>query len=263
MNKLIGFGVAGLAIAAVLMAAGYQAGVSPSANAAAPGAQVGDRAEIESIVRDYLITNPEVMVEVQAALEQKQEEQQRLAASSTIESSREQIYNLASDGIAGNPTGEITLVEFYDYNCGYCKRAQPDVVALIEANPDLRVVLKEFPILGPDSQRAHQISVAFQKLKPDAWNEFHDTMMTAPGRASEQTAMDLAVKLGANEAELRAAMENPEIIAQLRTTFELAEKLNITGTPSFVVGDELVFGAVGKAALQEKITSARDAQASN
>lgn len=259
MSRSIGIAVAGIAVAAAMFAGGYYAGRPSSADSAQPAA-VQDRAAIETIVREYLVANPGVIVEMQAALEQQQEAQQKQAAEAAISSSREEIYNLASDGIFGNPTGEITLVEFYDYNCGYCKRALPDVTALIADNPDLRVVLKEFPILGPDSQRAHQVSLAFQRLSPDKWTEFHDQLMASSGRASEQSALDLAKSLGADEATLRKEMENPEIAEQVRVTYQLAEKLNITGTPSFVIGDQVVFGAVGKDALQEKITEAREDQ---
>ncbi len=258
MGKSIGITAAGIAIAAALLGGGYYAGRSVGSETTAQPAPVKDRAAIENIVREYLVTNPDVIVEVQAALEAQQETRQRETALAAISSSREQIFNLATDGIAGNPDGEITLVEFYDYNCGYCKRALPDVTALIADNPDLRVVLKEFPILGPDSQRAHQVSLAFQRLVPDRWAEFHDKLMASSGRASEQTAILLAVTLGADEAALKKEMDSPEIAAQVRVTYELAEKLNITGTPSFVIGDQVVFGAVGKDALQEKITEIRE-----
>lgn len=259
MGRSIGIAVAGVAVAAAMFAGGYYAG-RPAVSGVPQPAANQDRAAIETIVREYLVANPDVIVEAQTALEQQQEARQKEAAEAAISTSREEIYNLATDGVYGNPTGEITLVEFYDYNCGYCKRALPDVTALIGDNPDLRVVLKEFPILGPDSQRAHQVSLAFQRLSPAKWNEFHDKLMASSGRASEQTAIDLARSLGADEAALRKEMEHPDIAEQVRVTYQLAEKLNITGTPSFVIGDQVVFGAVGKDALQEKIIEARDSQ---
>jgi protein-disulfide isomerase len=258
MSRSLGVAAVGVAVAAAMLAGGYYAGRSTANSEASPATGIQDRAAIESIVREYLIANPDVMVEVQTALTEQQEARQQQAAQTAISTSREQIFNLASDGIAGNPTGEITMVEFYDYNCGYCKRALPDVTALIEDNPDLRVVLKEFPILGPDSQRAHQVSLAFQRLSPEKWPEFHDSLMASSGRASEQTAVDLARSLGADEAALRKEMENPEIAEQVRGTYKLAEMLNITGTPAFVIGDQVVYGAIGKDALQEKIIEVRD-----
>ncbi len=260
MSKSIGIAAAGLAIAAAMLAGGYYAGRNSEAAAMAEPAGVKDRAAIETIVREYLVTNPDVIVEAQTALEEQQDARKREAAQEAIAMARDQIFDLASDGVVGNPTGDITLVEFYDYNCGYCKRAFPDVTALIADNPDLRIVLKEFPILGPDSQRAHQVSLAFQRLNPDRWMEFHDKLMGASGRASEQTAMALAVTLGGDEAALRKEMENPDIAAQVRVTYDLADRLNITGTPSFVIGDQVVFGAVGKDALQQKITETREQQ---
>ncbi|MGB3500159.1 MAG: DsbA family protein [Mesorhizobium sp.] len=254
MKTTILIGAAGIAIAAAMLGAGYYAG----SHVAVSGAATTDRAAVEKIVRDYMIANPEIMVETQAALEAKQEAQQREKQTAALNASKADIFNLATDPIAGNPNGEITLVEFYDYNCGYCKRAFPEVNALIEANPDLRVVLKEFPILGPDSQRAHQVSMAFNAVMPEKWMEFHDSLMAAPGRASEDSAFALAVALGADEAALRQAMSAPGIVEQVRTNYNLADALGITGTPSFVIGNDVIFGAVGKDALQERITAERD-----
>lgn len=254
MNRTIAFGVAGLAVAAAMLGAGYYVGQKPAAVAAQPN----ERAEIEQIVRDYLVTNPEVMVEVQAALEAKQEMKQKEQQLAAISASKADIFDLTTDGVFGNPNGEITMVEFYDYNCGYCKRAFPDVNALIKDNPDLRVVLKEFPILGPDSQKAHTVSMAMKTLMPEKWNEFHDKLMAAAGKASDDNAIALALSLGADEAALRKEMANPAIAAQVQVTFRLADQLGITGTPSFVIGDEVVFGAVGKDALQDKIIEVRD-----
>ncbi len=268
MNKSIAFGLAGIAFAAVMLGVGFYTGqrgnpaVSPvEARAAVPAADapaaVGDRAAIEKIVREYLVANPEVMVEVQAALETKQEEKQRVAQQATISSAKDEIFNASYDGIGGNPNGSVTVVEFFDYNCGYCKRAFPDMEALSTEDKDLRVVYKEFPILGPDSQKAHLVSMAFRTLMPEKWDQFHHTLMTSADRNSEDSAVKVALDLGADEAALRKEMENPAIAAAFNTTYELANKLAITGTPSYVVGKEVIFGALGKAVLVEKVALAR------
>jgi protein-disulfide isomerase len=166
----------------------------------------------------------------------------------------------ATDGILGNPEGSVTLVEFFDYNCGYCKRALADMDGMLAADPDLKFVLKEFPILGPDSQKAHVVSMAFRSLHPDLYPEFHRRLLGASGRADEASAIALAVELGADEAALRREMGNPAIGEAFARTYELADRLAITGTPSYVVGDEVVFGALGQEILTEKVANFRTCQ---
>lgn len=260
MKKTIFAGMAIVLVGAVALAAGFHAGRQPAMATApaAPAAPVtGDRAAIEQIVRDYLLANPELMVEVQAALETRQQETQRVAQLEVIQSSKEQIFNSAYDGTLGNPAGKTTLVEFYDYNCGFCKRAVADMEALIASDPDLRVVMKQFPILGPESQKAHVVSMAFSTLMPEKWPEFHHALITGAGRAGEESAIKVALSLGADEAALRQEMKNPQIASAINATYELANKLAITGTPSYVVGTEVVFGALGKDVLEQKVALAR------
>ena len=262
MNRAIYLGAAGTVAAVAMLAVGFGAGRPQlaSANAAQPqlvaSADV-DRSQIELIIRDYLVNNPEVLLDMQQALEVKQAEQQRVAHLEVIKNAREQIFNASYDGYVGNPDGKTTIVEFYDYNCGYCKRAQEDMLSLTEADPDLRFVLKEFPILGPDSQKASIVSMAFRTLMPEKHGEFHNQLIGAPGRASEAAAIKIALQLGADEAKLREEMKNPAITEAFSETYDLANKLQITGTPSYVVGNEVVFGALGKDVLGEKIAAAR------
>ncbi|HEY4192176.1 MAG TPA: DsbA family protein [Mesorhizobium sp.] len=216
-----------------------------------------DRTEVEAIVRDYLLKNPEVLLEVQQALETKQQEAQRIAHLGVINDSKAEIFNSAFDGVVGNPQGKVTIVEFYDYNCGYCKRAIDDMKALTKSDPDLRFVLKEFPILGPDSQKASVVSMAFHKMMPEKYGEFHNALLGGQGRATEGAAIKVALSLGANEAKLREGMKDPTIVEAISQTYDLANKLAITGTPSYVVGDEVVFGALGQEVLAEKIAAVK------
>jgi protein-disulfide isomerase len=261
MNALIPAAALGAVAALAMGVAGYVAGssstapVPAAANAAASAAP--DRAAVEAIVRDYLVANPEIMIEVQQALETRQAETQRLAQTEIIRSAENEIFNAAYDGVIGNPDGDITIVEFFDYNCGYCKRALQDMEALVEANPDLRFVLKEFPILGPDSQRAHIVSMAFRNLLPENYGAFHSDLLGGEARVTEDEAILAAVSHGADEAALRQEMQNPDIIAAFQATYALAEQLSITGTPSYVVGNEVVFGAMGQEVLAEKIEQVR------
>lgn len=262
MNKSILLGATGIAVAFGMLAFGYAAGnVSPAiaqeTSQAAPARPALDKAAIEGIVRDYLLANPEILEEMQASLDEKRKEDQRTAQVETIQSNKDEIFNASYDGVVGNPAGKLTIVEFYDYNCGFCKRALEDMQALTKENPDLRFVLKEFPILGPDSQKAHVVASAFQRLMPEKFGTFHDQLLGSQGRAGEASAMKLALELGADEAKLREEMKSEEILENFSKTYDLANKLQITGTPSYVIGNEVVFGALGKDVLNEKIAAAR------
>lgn len=253
MNKAYLLSTAGAAIALAAFTFGFTAGDTRPAHA---DTKV-DRAQVEEIVRDYLLKNPEILIEVQDALETKQKAEQKLAATGVIKENKDEIFNAAYDTVVGNPKGKTTIVEFYDYNCGFCKRAMADMADLTKANPDLRFVLKEFPILGPDSQKAHVVSQAFQKLMPEKAGEFHLELLGGQTRATEDTAIKIALELGADEAKLREAMKDPAIVERFAKTYDLANKLAITGTPSYVIGNEVVFGALGADVLTEKIKAAK------
>ncbi|TGS15208.1 DsbA family protein [Mesorhizobium sp. M2E.F.Ca.ET.209.01.1.1] len=274
MNKAILLGSAGgLAVALGMLAFGFVAGNPQAAKAdTVQVAQVTsstdtktaadtkiDRKEVEGIIRDYLLKNPEVLLEVQDALEAKQKEEQRLAALGVIKNSKDEIFNSTFDGVVGNPKGKVTIVEFYDYNCGFCKRAIEDMQALTKSDPDLRFVLKEFPILSPDSQKASVVSMAFHLMHPEKYGEFHTALLGGQGRATESSAIKVALSLGADEATLREKMKDPRIAETLSRTYDLATKLSITGTPSYVVGNEVIFGALGQQVLAEKIEEAKSA----
>ncbi|MEQ1942786.1 DsbA family protein [Mesorhizobium sp. VNQ89] len=267
MGKAVWVSAAGLAVAAGMLGAGYVAGKPGVAMANAETATVAsaeaplDRVGIENIIRDYLVKNPELLIDMQQALEDKQREAQRVANLEVIDGARDTIFNAAYDGVVGNPAGKTTIVEFYDYNCGYCKRAQEDMLALTASDPDLRFVLKEFPILGPDSSKAHMVSMAFHRLMPEKYGDFHNQLIGGQGRATEEAAIRIALSLGVDEAALREEMKNPAIAQAFNETYELANKLAITGTPSYVVGNEVVFGALGQELLAQKIAETRAADA--
>ncbi|ESW92876.1 MULTISPECIES: DsbA family protein [unclassified Mesorhizobium] len=266
MTKAILLGTTGVAAALAMLAFGFvagnpqtaKAGTAQLAQTASSGTKL-DRTEVEGIVRDYLLKNPEVLLEAQQALEAKQKEEQRVASLGVIKDAKDQIFNSSFDGVVGNPNGKVTIVEFYDYNCGYCKRAIDDMRALTKADPDLRFVLKEFPILGPDSQKASVVSMAFHLMKPEKYGEFHNALLGGQGRATEAAAIKVALSLGADEAALREKMKDPSITEAFSKTYDLATKLAITGTPSYVVGNEVVFGALGQEVLAEKIEAAKAA----
>lgn len=262
MIKAMAVAVLGTVIGLGALYAGFYSG-RPAPAVAAPvhdTAQSGLEAEktrIGEIVRNYLLENPEVLEEVQIALQKKRDEQKRLAAAATIKRASDEIFHSPYDGIVGNPNASVSIVEFFDYNCHYCRGALSDMNAMVKSDPDLKFILKEFPILGPDSQKAHVVAIAFHDLMPEKYAEFHRKLLGGPGRADESRAITIAVELGADEAALREKMKDPAILDEIRENYKLADKLNITGTPSYVVGDEVVFGAMGKGHLKQKVANVR------
>ena len=245
--------------ALLALAASTALGVAPARLAQAEALTITDenRAQIEAIIHDYLLNNPEVLAEAQKALEAKQEAAQKAAQKSLIAEAKDAIFTSEHDGIVGNPDGKVTIVEFFDYNCGYCKRAMADMDAMVAADKDLRFVLKEFPILGEDSQKAHVVAQAVQRMMPEKYGAFHRKLLSSKGRADEAKAIAIAVEMGADEKALREKMQDPSIMDSFRSAYELANKLSITGTPSYVVGDEVVFGALGREVLSAKIENLR------
>jgi protein-disulfide isomerase len=218
-----------------------------------------NKAEVEKIIREYLLANPEILVEVQDALTAKREKEEKITRDKAISSSADAIFAASADAVIGNPKGDVTVVEFYDYNCGYCKRALSDMNAMVKADPNLKFVLKEYPILGEDSLKAHVVAQAFKKLMPEKYGEFHRTLLSGE-RATEDSAIAVATLLGANEADLRQGMTDPAISILFDQNHQLATALNITGTPSYVIKDDVVFGAMGAEVLSGKVANVRKCQ---
>jgi len=221
-------------------------------------AQDLNRAEIEKIVRDYLLENPEVIAEALTELDRREKEAEELARVQALTDSADILFNSTRQVVLGNPEGTVTLVEFFDYNCGYCKRAYGDMVKLIEENPELKVVLKEFPVLGQGSVEAAQVAVAVNTVAPDKYNEFHEALLLSRGQANQASALAAATGVGLSKDDLLAAMKTDEAGQTIEEVYSLANRLGLTGTPSYVVGNEVVMGAVGYAQLSEKIDALKN-----
>ena len=161
--------------------------------------------------------------------------------------------------VLGNPNGNVTFVEFFDYNCGYCKRAMDDMLTLLKDDPKLKVVLKEFPVLGPGSVEAAQVAVAvhMQDKTGKKYLEFHQKLLGGRGEANKARALAVAKDIGLDMARLDKDLASPEVKAALQESFKLAEALGLNGTPSYVIGDNVVVGAVGLEALKEKVNTSR------
>ncbi|OHV72314.1 DsbA family protein [Ensifer sp. LCM 4579] len=231
------------------------AGIALPQSAAALDAK--QKEELGAFIKEYLLANPEIMLEVQEALTTKQRAQQQAAATAAIADNQTAIFNSAHDITLGNPKGDVTIVEFFDYNCGYCKRALSDMDQILAKDKNIRFVLKEFPILGPDSLAAHKVSAAFRAIAPEKYGDFHRGLLGGEERATEETAIAVATSLGVTEAQLREKMEDDPHDAGVREAYTLANDLGITGTPSYVIGNEAVFGAVGSGELTKKVANMR------
>ena len=213
-----------------------------------------EKDDIGKIVREYLLAHPETLIEVQQAYEKKQADQRAEQAKTAVKDNHDAIFNASYDLAVGNPKGKVTVVEFFDYNCGYCKRAVGDMDAIIKSNPGTcRFVLKEFPILGQDRSSPQGLECR-PPGPPEKYGEFHRALMTGE-HANEARAIEVAKSLGVTEDALRAKMAEAPNDESVRDAYKLATKLGITGTPSYIIGNEAVFGAVGEEELAKKITS--------
>jgi len=212
------------------------------------------KSEIESIVRGYLLENPEILEEAFTALQERRRQAESVAQQDAVSDNKEALFNSPRQVVLGNPEGEVTLVEFFDYNCGYCRRAGEDLNKLIEANPDLRVVLKEFPVLGPESVEAAQVGIAVNEVAPDRYGEFHDALLASDGQVDAQAALAVVEQLGLDRSAVETAMDADVVQATIEEVYTLANALGLTGTPSYVVGDTVFVGAVGYDTLQGRVT---------
>jgi protein-disulfide isomerase len=213
------------------------------------------REEMGGIIRDYLLENPEILREVIEALEAKEQQAGAAAAMAAIGERGAELYRSGDDLVAGNPDGSVTMAEFFDYNCGYCKRAMSDVLALIESDDDLRVVFKEWPILGEGSRFAARAALASRR-QGKYW-EFHLALMETRS-VNEATTLEVAERIGLDVDQLKADMERPEVAAVIDRNMRLAKAFGIQGTPAFFVDDQMIPGAVGHDALAQVIGQVRE-----
>jgi protein-disulfide isomerase len=212
------------------------------------------KTEIEGIVHSYLLEHPEVLREVSVELEKRQKIEEADLRGHAIADNKRELFESPFQAVIGNPKGKITLVEFFDYNCGYCKRALSDLVNLVKAEPELRVVLKDFPVLGPNSVEAAQVASAARKqISGDKFFEFHQKLLLSRGPVGREQALAVAKELGLDMDRLQKDLKDPSIRAGVEDVMKLADALALTGTPSYVVGDEAVVGAVGFTELKTKV----------
>lgn len=210
---------------------------------------------IRDLVRSYLIENPEVLVEALTVYRQRQEMASQERQQQALAQAQANLGNDPDSPVIGNPQGDVMVVEFFDYNCPYCRRAADDLLKVVDKDSGIRVVMKEFPILGPGSQFAARAALA--SVKQDRYEEFHFALMQTQGKKDEGVVMAVARDLGLDLERLRSDMETPAVAAALRRNFELAETLEINGTPAFVIGDEIFPGAVDQETILKKVAETR------
>src|SRR6266550_3003147 len=217
------------------------------------------RGAIEKIIKEYLVKHPEVLQEAMAELEKKQQVAEAEKARSAIRDHSDAIFNSPFQVTLGNPQGDVTFVEFFDYNCGYCKRALSDMITLMDKDPKLKVVLKEFPVLGPGSIEAAKVAVAvrMQDKSGKKYLEFHQKLLGGRGQVDKAKALAAAKEIGLDMARLDKDLKSDEVSKTLEESMKLAEALGLNGTPSYVIGNDVVIGAVGQAQLSQKIQAAR------
>ncbi|MCY1707677.1 DsbA family protein [Pannonibacter sp. SL95] len=216
-----------------------------------------DKAAIEAIVKDYLLNNPEVVRDALVELDRREKAEAEAATAKLVGDSSGILFNSTRQVVLGNPKGDVTLVEFFDYNCGYCKRAMSDMERLIEEDPNLRVVLKEFPVLGQGSIEAAQVAIAVNTVAPDKYGAFHSALMSNRGKADRAIALEMAKDAGVPSKDIEAAIRSDEVLATLEEVYGLANQLGLSGTPAYVIGNEVIPGAVGYDTLKTAIASVR------
>jgi protein-disulfide isomerase len=216
------------------------------------------RAGIVEILRDALRTDPTILEEAIAALQARDMAREREAALGAIAANRDALVNDATAPFKGAARPTATIVEFFDYRCPYCKRMNPVIAELVRADPGLRVVLKDIPILGPASVTAARAALAAHRQ--GRYGAMHDALMGLRGEPTEAEIMRLASGIGLDTERLRRDMADPAIAQRLDANIRLAQAIGIQGTPAYVVGNELLPGAVGPEQLREAIARSRQAQ---
>ncbi|WP_439139252.1 DsbA family protein [Roseicyclus sp.] len=232
---------------------------APAAAVELDNLSAAERAAFRAEVRAYLLENPQVLMEAIAVLEQQQAEAEVTRDAQSVAANADALFASAFDVVLGNPEGDITIVEFMDYRCGFCRRAHPEVMDLINFDGNIRLIVKEFPILGEQSMLASRFAIATRIAHGDAaYFAVHDALMTMRGDVAIPALEALAASLGIDAAAIVAAMDDPLVQTTIDTNYALGQRLEITGTPSFVFGDQMVRGYVPLDGMQQIVAMLRE-----
>jgi protein-disulfide isomerase len=211
--------------------------------------------EIESIIHDYLKNHPDVLIDAIQAADDKLKADAKDKAVQALAAHRQEVLNDPQSPVAGNPNGNVTLVEFFDYRCPYCKQVEPSLEKLLGDDHQLRFVFKEFPVLGPDSETAARVALAARKQ--GKYDAFHRAMMNTSGHIDEAVIYKVAASAGLDVDRIKQDMKSPDIDKELKANLDLGKTLDLDGTPSFIVGDTIVPGAISADDLKQLIANAR------
>jgi len=238
--------------------AGGVALAAPATDPASGTQSAGPAGDLGPAIRAYLLAHPEVVLEAIQELQRRQQVAEAEASRLSLEAQADALYSDAASPVLGNPEGDVIVVEFFDYNCGYCKRAAPEVAALLAADPNVKLVMKEFPILGPDSILAARSALAAGKQ--GRYGDFHDALFLSE-RTDHAGLETLASSLGLDMDRFRKDRDDPATSALLDDNASVAEALGIKGTPAFVVDNQLFPHALDAATLVSLVQAARSGRA--
>jgi protein-disulfide isomerase len=217
-----------------------------------------DRKELREEIRAYLLENPEVLIEAMDVLQAREEKAATLRDVQMVSSLNDVIFHNSNDWVGGNPDGDITLVEFMDYRCGYCRQAYAEVEELIKSDGKIRFVVKEFPILGEASLISSQFAISVLQLHGnEAYDKVHDALMTLRGEPSPETLTRLASDLGLEPQPILDRMNSAEVMQVIKDNHELATQMEITGTPAFVLKDTVMRGYAPLDVMRDFVSDAR------
>lgn len=215
-----------------------------------------EQSTLDPMIEKYLLGNPRILQKVSAALDAELTAERTAATRTAMVELKPAIFESENGIVLGNPNGDVTLVEMFDYNCGYCRQALPDLAALLDSDKNLKVILKEFPILSQGSVDAARIAAQVADADVDYWT-FHQALFTSRGQVDKAVALKAAADLGLNPISLEMGMKTPRVDKVIEESYRIADRLKITGTPTFIIGDEIIPGAIGLEALQARIANMR------
>lgn len=213
--------------------------------------------QMEQLVHEYLVNNPEVVIEAIKEFQRREQVASKAKQQNAMATFSDDLKGSPNDPIMGNVNGDVTMVEFFDYRCGYCKKVFPDVQKLLKTDGNIRLVLKEFPILGPESVYASRVAQAVWLHQKDKYQAFHTAMMLNKGGLGEETVQKLASHSGVDTKALAEQMNDPLVDATLEATAKQAQAMDITGTPAFIIGNTLAPGAISLASMIDMVVAAR------
>ncbi|WP_292402191.1 DsbA family protein [Mesorhizobium sp.] len=257
-SKPLGRAIGKMARVLMLACAMAWLALGPGLQGQAIAASEMSQDQFDQRIHDYILAHPEVIMEALQSLDARQREAAAKAAKTALAAKADEIFRDPASPVGGNAHGNVTMAEFFDYNCPYCRQVAPIIAQAVADDPQLRIVYKEFPILGPDSMFAAKAALAAQRQGKYA--EFHKALYDARTRVTEAVVLRVAAAIGLDVPRLKADMQQPDIQAAIDKNAQLAQALGITGTPGFVVGEQIFPGATDRATMKKLIEQARSSK---